>query len=248
MRNISKYEDEYLSTDFEQKYQVYYRRKKVLEILREVSHKRILEIGCGMQSIGAFVEDFEEFTIVEPGERFADKAINDLQDKEGVRIVKGFLEESIEVLKERTYDLIICSSLLHEVEEPIGMLQAIKHLCNKNTMVHINVPNEFSIHRILAYESGLIESINSKSQRNILLQQNSVFNLKNLEETICKTGKISIYSKGSFFIKPFTHEQMEQCLERGIIDEKILEGFYRLTEYLPEYGSEIFINYQYMES
>ena len=51
--------------------------------------------------------------------------------------------------------------------------------------------------------------------------------------------------KGSYFVKPFSHAQMLKCVEQGIIDENILEALYKLTAYLPEYGSEIYVNYRY---
>jgi hypothetical protein len=34
---------------------------------------------------------------------------------------------------------------------------------------------------------------------------------------------------------------MNALLEAGILNEKILEGLYNISKYLPEYGCEIFI-------
>lgn len=62
---------------------------------------------------------------------------------------------------------------------------------------------------------------------------------------IGKTGRVEICEKGSYFVKPFSHAQMLKCVEQGIIDENILEALYKLTAYLPEYGSEIYVNYRY---
>ncbi len=45
---------------------------------------------------------------------------------------------------------IICSGLLHEVEEPDKMIRDIFRLCGRETIVHINVPNANSIHRLVA--------------------------------------------------------------------------------------------------
>ena len=43
MRDINKYTEEYVKSDFEE-YLVAYRRKKVLEVLNMVSHRRILKL------------------------------------------------------------------------------------------------------------------------------------------------------------------------------------------------------------
>lgn len=245
MRDIEKYERDYIATDFEQAYQVKYRRKKVREVIASLQAQRILEIGCGMSSLANYIDVFQEFTIVEPGETFINAAKKDLQAKKNVNFIQGFFESCIEELEQKKYDLIICSSLLHELENPIGLLKAIGDICDEETVVHINVPNEYSLHRLLAYEGGYIFNTNDKSERNILLQQSNVFNLQTLEQLIHDTvPKAEIIEKGSYFVKPFTHAQMEQMLKSNIIDEKILDGFYGLTAHIPQFGSEIFINFR----
>lgn len=50
MRDIDKYTQEYSKAGFE-KYQVAYRRRKLLEIINKYLPQRILEIGCGMEPL-----------------------------------------------------------------------------------------------------------------------------------------------------------------------------------------------------
>lgn len=244
MRDIGKYEKEYCNTDFEQKYMTNYRCRKVLEILDKYKPASILEVGCGMNSVAESYNDYREFTIVEPGELFLSSVKTNLEKKTGITYIQGFMEDNMGKLQKKSYDFIIVSSLLHEVEEPMQFLKKINSLCNENTVVHINVPNELSMHRIIAYESGLIECLSSPSERNVLLQQNTVFNLKTLQELIGNSGKVRILETGSYFIKPFTHNQMDKCIENRIISEQILDGFYNMVKYMPEYGAEIFCNYR----
>lgn len=35
---------------------------------------------------------------------------------------------------------------------------------------------------------------------------------------------------------------MQNMIDLGIIDEKVLEGMYEMSNYFPEYGSEIYVN------
>lgn len=49
-----------------------------------------------------------------------------------------------------TNGLMILSSLLHKVEDSQRFLRAVFKCCTENTVVHINVPNADSIHRLLA--------------------------------------------------------------------------------------------------
>ena len=67
MRDIEQYQKEYIKNDFESKYQVPFRRKKLLDIIQRGGYRKILEIGCGMEPLAAYVEEFDEYTIVEPG-------------------------------------------------------------------------------------------------------------------------------------------------------------------------------------
>lgn len=249
MRDIENYEMKYLKVDFELEYLVKYRRKKVLELLSMHEHKHILEVGCGMDSLANYVEEYESFTIVEPGEHFINENKNKLKNPEKTRFVKGFIEEQIANLQDRKYDFIVISGLLHEIENPEELLLGIAQLCEKDkTIVHINVPNANSLHRILAYESGLIPKLNAYSAANIEFEQHNIFSMEVLEKMISTSvpegESVEIVEKGSYFIKPFSHKQMQDCLDKEIISDKVIDGFDRLSKYLPDYGAEIFVNYK----
>ena len=241
-RNINEYSLNYIKADFED-YQVQYRRKLIGEQLAIYKPKRVLEIGCGMEPLFIYFPQIE-FTVIEPAERFYNNAKQLALQKgyNNIKIINAFFgenEESDNLGKD--FDMIICSGLLHEIENPKEMLRAIVKKCDYHTIVHINVPNAYSLHRILAKTSGLIESVYEKSSRNKLLQQNSVFDLESLQEIVMNSG-LEIVDKGSYFVKIFPHESMKKLLEEGIITEQILDGFYDLVKYIPEFGSEIYVN------
>ncbi len=139
------------------------------------------------------------------------------------------------------FEMVICSSLLHEVVNADELLKGIRSICNSETIVHINIPNKNSIHRILAYESQIISDTEVFSERNRMFQQNRVLGLSELRELVENNG-FKIVDEGSFFIKPFSHIQMQRLLECAIIDESVLDGFYELEKYIPGFGSEIFVN------
>ena len=154
-------------------------------------------------------------------------------------MVENKIEEIKEILPH--IDIIVISSLLHEVESPVQFLNSIKAICTDKTIVHINVPNANSLHRLLALEAGLIKEEHELSEQNVKLQQHTVFDMKMLCKMVRDAG-FEIVDKGSYFIKPFTHQQMQCCLEENIIDDRILEGFKKLIKYMPEYGAEIYVD------
>ncbi len=248
-RSINNYENSYIGDYGFEKYQVRYRRKKVLEEISRFDPHCVLEIGCGLTPLFCYDEK-RDYVVVEPSKAFYDAASAESAGKENrVRVYNAFfkgseldlLNESKMVKLEQRFDMIICSSLLHEVPDPAGLLAGIKEVCEKDTMVHVNVPNKNSVHRLLAYESGLIKDKGEFSKRNIELQQNSVYDLNELI-TLVKSQGFKVVDKGSYFIKPFSHRQMQDCIEAGIISEQILDGLYNLVSYVPDLGSELFVN------
>ena len=242
MRDIDKYTEDYNQPNFED-YQIIYRRKKILEIMKKYHPKRILEIGCGMEPLFQYIDwEYDKYIIVEPSESFFDNAIH---LAEGNEKVTGYNEcfSSTEELKESKVDFVICSSLLHELEQPLELLQNIGEVCAENTVVHINVPNANSLHRLIAKEMGLIEDVHDMSERNNLYQQHNVYDLETLKASVEMVG-FKVLEEGSYFVKPFTHGQMYEMIKKNIIDENVLEGLYKLEKYLPDYGSEIFLNVQ----
>lgn len=164
MRDIDLYTKEYDELPFEA-IQVEFRRKKVLEQINKYSHDRVLEVGCGLEPLFAFWDDFSEMTIVEPSSEFVENARQLISKGNhfNIEVVQGFLEEAYKNISEKPYDLIVVSSLLHELEKPQDILNVVRQLCTDNTVVHINVPNAESLHRYLALEMGLIDSVYEKS-------------------------------------------------------------------------------------
>lgn len=239
MRNLDEYSKLYSEEGFED-IQVKYRRKMIMEQIASYKPENILEIGCGKEPLFLYNPNIS-FTIVEPSSEFYEHAkfLTKKEKRDDVLCIEGEFENIVDEL-EKNYDMIICSCVLHEVERPAQLLEAIVKVCNERTIVHINVPNAYSLHRILAVESGLISDVHEMSERNNILQQTSVFDMESLTKLVESCG-MECLCKGGYFLKPFTHGQMYQMLQSGIIDEKILDGLYCTGKKMPEMGSEIFI-------
>lgn len=107
-----------------------------------------------MDPLAAYVEEFDEYTIVEPVKEFLENAKKVLHGRKKITYVYGYFKDKIDEISQSAYDLIIVSGLLHEVDDPERLLNAVRAVSTTQTVVHINVPNACSIHRILAYEAG----------------------------------------------------------------------------------------------
>ena len=104
-------------------------------------------------------------------------------------------------------------------------------------MVHINVPNAYSFHRLLALEMGLVTNVHEKSELNKLLQQRTVFDLNRC--SYVATCGFKILDQGACLAKPFTAQQMQDMIDQNIIQEEVIEDHYKMRKYLPEMGFEI---------
>lgn len=250
MRDIEKYEhDQFFSKNKFERYQEVYRRKKVKQIISQFDSKKedfhILEIGCGLKPLFLDYSDRYFFSIAEPADNLYKNAERLAHEYKKVKCYHGRFEDLTETLSTEHYDMVICSSLLHEVEEPVVLLKCIHSICDEATVIHINVPNEASFHRLLAKEMNIIERLDEPSELNRVLQQNTIFDMQKLKVMIEENGG-KVIESGSYFLKPFTHLQMQQCMEHEILNEDILEGLYKICEdYFLEYGSEIFVNYKF---
>jgi hypothetical protein len=244
MRNLFKYAEDYSQQPFDQTH-VKFRRLKLIEQIKKYPHGKILEIGCGLQPFFEDFTDFKELIIIEPTTVFFNNAVELLKKNPGLNskvvLLNDYFENVIDRIRTFRLDFIILSNVLHEIENVSTFLKSLREICNEDTILHIVVPNAKSFHRILAFEMGMIDSIYQLSDRNVLLQQHIVFDLESLSALLVKNG-FNIVESGSSFIKPFTHQQMQDMLDHKIIDESTLTGFYKMVHYLPELGSEIFVN------
>jgi len=245
-RNLKKYETDYEDYLFED-IQVAYRKKKVLELIQSHKHRTILEIGCGLDPFFNCSDDFDNLVIIEPSAKFYENAINIVKNSSSltskVVVINDYMENATRELQKYDFDYVIISGLLHEIEDASSFLKDIHSITRKNTIVHIDVPNARSFHRVLAYEMGIIKSVFELSSSNLRLQQQTVFDIATLSELITNYG-FKIINSGSYFLKPFAHKQMYELLNNKIIDENTLDGLYKMTKYVPDMGSEIFIEFK----
>ena len=240
IRDLNKYYKDYLSLPFEE-IQISYRRKKILEYLMKYDAQKICEIGCGLDPLFNYISCFKSIHIVEPILEFYENACGMANSRNNITVHLGKLEENITSLSKEKFDYIIMSSLLHEVENPEELLKSVNQISSVDTVIHINVPNAKSFHRVLAYEMGLIDNIFEKSDTQNKMQQFKTFDLESLKSLVINHG-FSVIDSGSYFVKPFTHEQMQKMYTQNILTKEILNGLYLMVKYMPEMGSEIFVN------
>jgi SAM-dependent methyltransferase len=239
-RDLDSYQREYAAIPFEDTMAAV-RKDMLREFLGKYRFRDILEVGCGGQPLFEVVDDFESFVVVEPGLEFyeqAQEAARLHKNRERIRVRQQPFEEYD---GDGPVDCIVISSLLHEISDPAAFLQHAFQIAPKGCWVHVNVPNARSFHRLWAVESGLIKTEYEKSAMQVRMQQNRTFDLESLTGLVRECG-FSAVESGSYFIKPFTHAQMQQLVGLGLLTKELLSGLMKMQRHAPGLGAEIFVN------
>ena len=238
-RDMTDYTAQYSALPFEA-IQLKYRRALVLREIKRIAPKRLLEIGCGELPLFTHLSDDIEITVLEPAAEFASNACQLSKGRNRVNIVQSYVEEFNPVKTD--FDMIVLSSVLHEVNDPAAMLASVLRLCGPSTVLHVVVPNARSLHRLLAVAMGLIPEpgVQSDTQRT-MQQRATIYDADSLRGELAQAG-FEIAECGSLFVKPFTHAQMQRLVDEGFMTPTMLDGLDKLMNWLPEFGSEIWAN------
>lgn len=222
------------------------RQKLLLGLLAKNMPSVVVEVGCGTDLLFHRVQaaglPVRQWIIVEPSEMFADIARTAARKAKGLHVVPGFVEDVVAQVKDlcpTSPDVVICSGVLHEVPEVPKVLEAVHQLLQGGGLLHANVPNSASLHRRLARAMGLIADEKQLTERNLALAQFRVFDRQSLKHAVEAAG-FAIEEQGGYFIKPFTHAQMQAI--RPILTTEVLDGLWELGRELPELASEIYVN------
>ena len=241
MKNIDNYWDKYTS-DYSFEFTLnMYRQKHLLKILNDLKPKRVLEIGGGFNPFCEKYQQFEEYTIIEPGTAPFSSLVERFSSNTAITVYNAFFEDCPVTINQKNYDFIILNGVLHEVRDAALFLKLIEKIMSDHTTVYINVPNANSMHRLIGVASGFIKSVTEKTQRNLTLEQTEIYSRSSLSSLVHASMTDSIILQtGTFFLKPFTHAQMQECLKMGVIDEKVLDGLYSVSAEFSDFGAELY--------
>jgi len=204
LTGVANYEHNYMELPFENIMREY-RKKNTINIISRYPHAHFLEIGCGADPLFIDIHDFSNMVVIEPGKLFYDLAISKskLDANPNIVIINDLIENTTEELSQYNFDFVVIGGFLHEIKNPDVVLQVVKKLCKSNTIVYSFVPNSKSFHRLLAYEMGIIKSLNQKSSHDWLFQRQSSYDINSFNQLLINNGFV-IRESGSYFIKPFT--------------------------------------------
>ncbi len=236
----TRYATQYAKESFET-ILVAVRRRQVVHFLEQYRPRRVLEVGCGLEPLFPHYDEFDAWSVIEPVAEFVRRARELAADDGRVEVLEGYVEDQNTPLAGDEHDFIIVSSLVHEVPDPLRLLESIRSLCSDATIVHLNVPNVLSFHRLLALEMGLIDNVFEQSAMERAFGRHTRFDHEQLATMVTSAG-FCIAESGTYFVKPFSHRQMDVILASGAFPPSLVDGLERMTKYMPEHGCELYAN------
>ena len=235
-RDLVAYVADYRRLPFEP-VQAHFRRRLVLARVAAAAPRRLLEVGCGELPLFPDLPGVA-CTVLEPATEFAAGARALVGARSDVTVVEAPAEEADPASLGGPFDVVVVSCLLHEVPDPQRLLTAVRRLLAPDGVLHVNVPNAGSLHRVLAVAMGLIPDVTARSDTQRTMQQRAVYDAAALESELAAAG-FAVRDRGSLFVKPFTHAQMQQLVDTGFLTPQLLDGLDALAGRLPDLGSEL---------
>lgn len=235
-RDLVGYAEQYRALPFEP-VQVAYRRRLVLARVAAHAPRRLLEIGCGEAPLFTDLPGVES-VVVEPTPAFAARARALAAGRPDVAVVEDLAERVDPATVGGPFDLVVLGCVLHEVPDPQQLLAAARRFCAPGGILHVNVPSARSMHRLLAVAMGLIPDPATTSDTQRRMQQRGIYDAEALEAELRAAGFV-VRERGSIFVKPFTHGQMQRLLDDGFLTPQLLDGLDALAGLLPDLGSEL---------
>ena len=146
---------EYQKNCFAQKIMVW-NRIHTDKNVRRGAKKQFLDIGCGE---GYALSYFHDMGWDVTGIDLSSYGLELHNPNMKPYLIQGDSEKAVEDLaaQGKVFDLINGDNMLEHVPEARKLLQEIKKICKKETLICIKVPNDFSLIQKMAYELGEID-------------------------------------------------------------------------------------------
>lgn len=188
-----------------------------------------MEMGPALGQMTKFLkEDFMELHLIEAAENL----LNQIPNNESIIKHNAFFEEFDEKIQ---VDTIIMSHVLEHLEKPVEILSRFKKFLKEDGVFLVSVPNAKSIHRLVAEDMGLLNSIYSLNERDNELGHYRVYDMDLLMKD-CEEAGYKVVDKGGVFLKPLSNGQIENTWTPEMIN-----SFNNIGKNFPEYCAEIFV-------
>jgi len=137
------------------------------------------------------------------------------------------------------YDAIFLLHTLEHLDNPREILRKIKSSLSEKGYLFLVVPNANAASRQIAVNMGIIPYNSAVTEGEKDHGHRKTYSFDTLEDEVRNSG-LEIVKKEGVFFKPFANFQFDKIIKEKIIDEKFLEGCYKLGFKYPDLSASIF--------
>jgi 2-polyprenyl-3-methyl-5-hydroxy-6-metoxy-1,4-benzoquinol methylase len=129
------------------------------------------------------------------------------------------------------HDHVVLTNVLHELDDPAGTLAAVaaEHLA-PGGVVHVSLQNPHSLHRLVALEMGLIDSLSDVSANGQKYATRRLYTVAELTALAAGAG-LEVAHREGVMLKPLPNDAM------AALGADVLAGFAAAAKHLPDHGA-----------
>ena len=188
---------------------------------------RVLELGCAAGFMTSLLAE-RDVTVdaVERTPAYHRRAVD-----RGLPRATFHLADVYEFTADHRYEQVVAAHVLNELPDPLALLRRIREeFLAPGGLVHVSLTNPLSLHRLIALEMGLIESVEALSERGRDFSTVRIFDADGLEELGRQAGLTCVHRE-PVLLKPFTNAQL------SALPDEVIAGLDRVARRFPEHGA-----------
>ncbi len=177
----------------------------------------LCELGCATGLMTAvFAETGAHIVGVDRSETYLTVARERCPDAFFVR------DDFAEFDSDNSFDHVVATNVIHELSDPAAFLTHCHKLLRPGGLLHLASQNPQSIHRLVAYEMGLIHHLCQVSDRGHQWGTLRLFTADGLCSLTIDAG-FSLVERQGIMLKPLPNEQM------AALPADVIDGFQRVA-------------------
>lgn len=177
----------------------------------------------------SLVDRFDHVTVVEGSRRFCDRLA---REHPSITVCHALFEDFTTADR---YDTIVLGHVLEHVEDPRAVLRRVRAWLAVGGVVLAAVPNARSLHRELAVELGMLQTIYELNATDIHHGHHRVYDPDQLRHDFESAG-FEIELQGGYWLKTLSNAQIE-----ATYSDELLRACMVVGERYPEIAAETYV-------
>lgn len=137
------------------------------------------------------------------------------------------------------YDYVFASYILEHVLDPVAVMAMARTVLKPGGLLFIVVPNARALSRQLGLHMGLLQGLKDLTPNDHNHGHRRVYDRVDLNRDIAAAGFENV-SQGGIMLKILADFQMDQLIDKGMLQEPQIDGLYKLGLEYPDLCGSLF--------